>query len=221
MINLLFRDLCVHCLQELTAPEPLSLCPICQIEINQRTSVSSWSEVVKERIKENWLFTRVRALVSMAKDDPVHSLIHSLKYDGRKDIGRGIGRLINKKLSGELASHDYLLPIPVHKRRRLERGFNQTECIVEGINEERSENLSFIPSKRETYTRTQTRLSRLIRARNVKNRFSVSDPHFIQNRDIWILDDVITTGSTVVTMAETILPLRPRSINLLVFAVTV
>lgn len=113
---------------------------------------------------------------------------------------------------------DYLVPIPLHWYRRMRRGFNQAEEIAKGLSKK-----SGIPVvcllKRTRNTAYQSDCSYVDRARNVKNAFAlhtVNNPTCYQGKDIMLVDDVMTSGSTLYWAAHTLLPLKPRSLSAVV-----
>jgi ComF family protein len=141
------------------------------------------------------------------KKNKYASILHSIKYKKNKDLGIFIGEMFGKELvkSGFLHNVDAIVPIPLHKKREQERGFNQSAVIAQGIS-----NISQIPVidtavMRIRYTESQTKKNKEERLRNVANIFEVTNYHVIQNKNILLLDDVITTGATCISCAETIL----------------
>lgn len=139
------------------------------------------------------------AFLCFNKGGYVQSLIHQLKYKGRKDIGIFLGNRYGLILSEVLPfqSINIILPVPLHHRKQLKRGYNQSEQIAMGISQAMKKNLVVSSLIRTKATETQTRKSRLQRWENVKEIFVVQNTDILVNQHVLLVDDVITTGATL------------------------
>ena len=141
-----------------------------------------------------------------AGNDDYMQLIYSLKYYGFTKIGMELGRELGKIIkSGEENKYDHIVPVPIHHARRRERGYNQSEFIAQGISEILNSPVNFNALKRYKYTQTQTVLSKDQRKTNVKNVIGINKKTDIRNSTILLVDDVLTTGSTLNSCAEILL----------------
>jgi ComF family protein len=135
--------------------------------------------------------------------------IHLLKYSGMTSIGIRLGREIGNTLSvcPEFLSADYLVPVPLHNRKKRERGYNHSEFLCQGIREVISIPVAPYLLKRIRYTQTQTHLNIAERLLNVEDAFVVPEEHIssVKGKTIIIVDDVITTGSTIDSCARELL----------------
>ena len=95
-----------------------------------------------------------------------------------------------------------LVPIPLHRVRKRERGYNQSEWIARGLSEELKIPVRASVLRRNRQTRTQTKLTAVERERNVRGAFHVLDPLAVKGRTVFLVDDVITTGATLNACAE-------------------
>lgn len=139
------------------------------------------------------------------RENPYSKLVHDTKYRGRPHIGRILAADHARELMaiGFFNGIDALQPIPIHFLKRVKRGYNQSEAIAEGIAEVTG--LPIIKSLRAaTYHTTQTHKNAEGRRRNIAGSFQVSDASLLDGRHILLIDDVITTGSTMVEAMETI-----------------
>lgn len=158
---------------------------------------------------------RAAAYFYYHKQSPYASIIHLLKYHNRPQIGRISGKLVAKEF-GDSFFHDidFLLPIPLHPNRKRERGYNQSEEIAKGIRE-----IYRIPIDRSvqrvTESSTQTKKSATERWKNVQGIFKASDPMKFTDKHLLIIDDVITTGSTIVSCAESVAGVKGIRISVL------
>ena len=107
--------------------------------------------------------------------------------------------------SGFLDDIDAIVPIPLHPKRQRKRGYNQSQKIAEGISNITKTPIIADAVIRRIYTNTQTRKNKEERAENVQGIFEVVDCNVLENKHILVLDDVITTGATCISCAETIL----------------
>jgi ComF family protein len=136
-----------------------------------------------------------RALLPLT--GPVHALVLALKYLGRKDAARALAEVAAARMGDELRSA-VLVPIPLHPRRERARGYNQSAILAAAI--ANATNARLAPALvRTRSTRSQTRLGREARAKNVAEAFAMTpgaadlDPA----RTVILVDDVVTTGATL------------------------
>lgn len=129
----------------------------------------------------------------------IRKLIHALKYQGRKDIGRMLGELYGAILrrSGFMEGIDLILPVPLHPERLRKRGYNQSECIAEGLSAATGVPVRNNIIRRSGSSGTQTKSNRYERWQNVEGLFHVSEPGAVKGMHVLLVDDVITTGSTM------------------------
>lgn len=132
------------------------------------------------------------------KGERVQQLLHDVKYRGNQklgiELGRQLGKLINQS---NIEVFDEIIPIPLHLRKKRIRGFNQAEIISIGLAEALSIPVNSSDVYRKTHTDSQTRKGRFERWQNVENIFDVTNPELLKNKHLLLVDDVITTGSTM------------------------
>ncbi|MFN6084951.1 MAG: ComF family protein, partial [Fluviicola sp.] len=134
------------------------------------------------------------------------------------------GLYFGKKMGEFLKSNeiqiDALIPVPLHHRKQFKRGFNQAECIAKGIQQATDVKLDLKSIKRAVFTDSQTKKSLVSRWENMKNKFVISDS-IKQYNHIALVDDVITTGSTLEAIIVEIRKVHPEiKISILSLAVT-
>lgn len=153
------------------------------------------------------------SLLRVATDSPYMDLIHSMKYQSFENIGKMFGKLLGEYLSSiEATDYDRIVPIPIHSARLRERSFNQAEAIARGISDVLQIPIDNRTLLRKKYTQTQTKLSQSERKENVKNVFDV-ESHVLIGEKILLVDDVMTTGSTLNYSAEMLLERGARLIH--------
>lgn len=142
-------------------------------------------------------------LYDIPENSEYMNLIYKLKYSGIKNIGIELGVLLGRKMIIEgYDQNAVLIPVPLHKSKQRERTFNQSEIICKGISSITGNKIITDSIKRTKYTITQTKLGAVKRERNVDGAFQLSKS--FDHLSVIIIDDVITTGSTVNSIAKII-----------------
>lgn len=144
------------------------------------------------------------SLYKFISDTEIQTIIHSFKYGQMKSIGKIFGRQIGEIIKKKEISPDFVIPVPLHKAKYRERTYNQSEYICYGINE-----VTGIPViekclKRIRYTKSQTKLKFSERQKNVEGAFRLNEKYadIINGKNIILVDDLITTGSTIMECAR-------------------
>ena len=158
-------------------------------------------------------FDGALALWVFDKGGILQAVQHALKYQNRPRYGVSLGRLMGEAFAKKYPAPDGVVPVPLHRTRRLERGYNQSKTLAEGTADALDCACRPALLARPTPTRSQTGLSREDRWRNVREAFS-ADPGCAGGR--WLLvDDVLTTGSTAVAAGQTMLDTGAESVSLM------
>ncbi len=164
-----------------------------------------WHEL-KNRFAQDGAVSDFLSCFYFEQQGRLQKVIHLLKYQGIRSMGVMLGKEIGYRIlqSTAFGSADVLLPVPLHKLRQRERGFNQSEIICEGIS-----TVTGIPTRanvihRVKYTQSQTKLNLEERRSNVGDAFRIN-PHYseaVKRKRVILVDDVITTGSTISACAK-------------------
>lgn len=147
------------------------------------------------------------SLFYFKKKSRVQNLLHQLKYKNHVELGRELGNMHGHQLrESELFQNiDYVVPIPLHPDKLKLRGYNQAALIAIGYAEAMNIKYSEEILVRDKFTETQTHKSRFERYENMESVFSCGERIDVMNKSILIVDDVITTGSTIESSALTLL----------------
>jgi len=162
------------------------------------------------------------------RDDAVQDLIRALKYDRSRHAASIAATLLAEYLIEEIASHKnfsqkrvLLVPIPLHTSRAKERGFNQIALVLEALPDDFKNGSTALLApatlERTRATKPQTRLHRSERLSNVAGAFAVPDKTLVAGTHIFLIDDVTTTGATLVN-AATPLKRAGASVSLIALA---
>ncbi|MFH1009885.1 MAG: ComF family protein [bacterium] len=139
-----------------------------------------------------------------AREDPVRSIVHALKYDGRRILAAHMARRWARTLPQDFFRKEVIwIPVPQHWARSWQRGFSQSLLLAKNLRRERAIALDTKLLRRVKHTRTQTRLTPAERRKNVRNAFRVRKTCPIPEGVI-LIDDVITTGATMEECARTL-----------------
>lgn len=217
-ISLIYPDLCQACGQSLLKGEEI-ICIRCQLQL-PRTNFHR--DAINPIIKHFWGKVPVHAATAyyfFYKGEKVQHLIHQLKYKGRPEVGVKVGQLLGNDLKqSELYKDvDVIVPVPLHDDKLRVRGYNQAEEIAKGLAQSykvKSENLIV----RTKHTDTQTRKHRYERYQNVDKVFAVNEEKEIYDKHILLVDDVITTGSTLTACAEELLRVKGTKVSIAAMA---
>jgi len=159
---------------------------------------------------------RATAFYSFHKKSLVQRLVHQLKYKGKKEIGNYLGQLFGLNLmeNVDFQSVDIIIPIPLHLHKKRKRGYNQSEAICNGISKGMKKEYNYDLLLRTIDTQTQTKKKRYNRWENVSQVFDVLHPEQLEGKHILLVDDVITTGSTVESAAEILLKIPHTKVSI-------
>ncbi|MBK6344904.1 MAG: ComF family protein [Bacteroidales bacterium] len=141
------------------------------------------------------------------KGSKVQHLVHQFKYKGYKEIGAYVGKLYGPELkkSRLFNSVSSVIPVPLHPLKLAKRGYNQAEWFAKGLAESMKTELDTSTLIRAYSSETQTRKSRFSRWENVREIFKVTDIARQAGKHVLLVDDVITTGSTLEAAGQTLL----------------
>lgn len=142
-------------------------------------------------------------------------LLHQLKYKSREDLGERLGAMFAKDLKADnYEPPDLLVPLPLHASKLAVRGYNQCHSIARGISKHLKIEIGYNTVKRVIANPTQTRKARFDRWLNVDRIFQVAEPDKVIGKHILLIDDVITTGSTIEACGRSLLEAGAKEISI-------
>lgn len=198
LIDVIYPNACLGCQVPLVSHEEL-ICLHCRINLPKTNFHLTADNSIQKIFTGRCLLERATSYLYFAKGGIVQSLLHALKYKGRIDVGEylagiAVQDLLNSKF---LKDVDIIVPIPLHPKKLAKRGFNQSEIIAKALASASGIALDTENLHRAIFTETQTRKSRFGRWLNVEAVFQLKNPELFNHKHILLVDDVITTGSTV------------------------
>jgi ComF family protein len=196
--DLLFPAYCAGC-NNLLAHGEKGLCLRCTASLPKLHQYDYSDNRVERKFWGRADVEMATAFLRMTKHSIVRKLIHELKYHNNRDVGVTIGRLFGVELSRAWKdnSFDFILPVPLHPKRLFERGYNQCDCLAQGLSESMEVPVSNHLLVRTKYNQSQTRQDRVMRWHNVDGIFDLDNATDLQNKRVLLVDDVITTGATI------------------------
>lgn len=204
--DLLLPAACLSCGMRLTASRPPLLCSACLSRLRLlrsplctccgRPFLSGGDHLCGECLQDHFAFDRARSL--LLYQSPAAELIRDLKYAGQLTALASLKALILQwGMSEEFVEPDLVLPVPLHPQRLRERGFNQAGVIARGCFPQWRKRIAHQILIRHRPTSAQSSLSGRERRRSLREAFSVTDRKKVEGRQLLLIDDVYTTGSTV------------------------
>lgn len=213
---------CEICGQRL-APSERTLCSPCLLHLPRTTY--QFTPTDNPMAQLFWHLTpveRAAALFFYESHSEVARIIYQLKYNDRPDIGEDMGRIManDMQLAAYFESIDILLPVPLSRKRKRQRGYNQSEHIARGISDITHLPIVTHALKRRHFRHSQTALSRYERRENVADMFHLADDKLLKNRHVLLIDDVCTTGATLIACADALKHVEGIRISVLTLGFT-
>jgi ComF family protein len=205
-VDLIFPRLCQACRANLLGTEQL-ICTRCLFDLPYTHFAGQPNNIVAQQFWGKVSLQMAYALLYFEKGGSVQHLMHQFKYQDMPAIGNLLGRIAGEQLlQNSFARHvDCIIPVPLHKGRLRERGYNQSTCFARGLSEKLAVPVIEHNLIRQAKTSTQTRKSRFDRYQNMRQVFAVTNPEALAGRHILLVDDIITTGSTLEACAHELL----------------
>ena len=219
-INLLFPDLCVLCDRALQKNEH-QLCLSCLHDIPKTNYHLIADNPVEKRFWGKVPIFRATSYFFFQKGSSFQKLLHILKYKGNKEIGELLGKYAAIDLldSPDFTSIDFIIPVPLHPKKYKLRGYNQSEWISKGISEILNKPLDTTTLLRVRENPTQTKKTVFERFENTEGIFELSNTTLLAGKHVLLVDDVLTTGSTLEACARALLETPGIKISIFTLAI--
>lgn len=198
------HDICLDCLYKLPKIE--------QIHLDQIEKVF-WGK---------FDIVNATSYIYYRKESPYNRLLHKMKYGNRPDIGRRLAMMAAEQLSKEgfFDGIDVIVPLPLSKKKKRQRGYNQCDYIAEGVSQATGIPVIMGCVVRTKANESQTHKTREERWKNVEGIFSLEKPELTEGKHILLIDDILTTGATLTNCAIAILQSCNCNISVFTLAYT-
>ena len=186
------------CRETLVAGEDL-LCTDCRFNLPYTNFHLQADNIVARQFWGKIKIEAAFALFYFTKGGKVQNLMHELKYNGQQQVGNLTGNIAGGQLiqNDIFKTVDYIIPVPLHKKRMRKRGYNQSACFAEGLAAKLTAAIELDNLVRVRATETQTHKSRFARFQNMQEVFTIKNRERLKDKHILLVDDVVTTGSTL------------------------
>ncbi len=219
LAELFFPTLCIACGDRLIAQEKF-LCINCWHDLPVTNFHKKSENKVAQLFWGRVEIENATSFFSYKKGSKYMQLIHFIKYKGLKELGYETGRKFGFILAETeiFNTVDVIVPVPLHPRKQKKRGFNQSEWIAKGIAESLQKPVSTENLFRQIHTSTQTQKNRFERWQNVEGIFGINESEEFFGKHILLIDDVITTGSTLEACAYQLLKSENTKVSIATLA---
>ncbi len=204
--HLLFPQLCNGCGSDLINGHHL-ICLKCYQRLNETGFASFANNPVEKTFWGRLICSSAMSQYYFAKDSLLQQLIHQFKYKGNKELAHYFGTLMGETLQASLRFQqpDAIVPLPLFPDKEYKRGYNQAALLAEGIAAVLQVPVLYNAVLRTRYTTTQTHKTRMERWQNVEGVFTTAGNTELHQKQVLLVDDVITTGATIEACGNAIL----------------
>lgn len=202
LLDFVYPPTCLHCRVLLQHGER-HLCARCWSAIPSATGDHRLYGETRSRLVESGSVSGLAAVYVFEHDGPFQALAHALKYSGFLSVGTMLGERLGDEIMRSGLTADLILPMPLHKAKQRERGFNQAEVIARAVSRRTGIPVDRRLLRRVRNTGSQTKLHREERTENVAGAFRIEPEGWpvLRKKSCILIDDVITTGATIISAA--------------------
>jgi ComF family protein len=197
LVGLFLPRRCSACDDALMRTER-ALCLGCTLELPRNRFHDDPTNPVERLFHGRVRLQAASAFLKFGRGGMVQRMLHRLKYDGDREVGLELGRYMAEEAmtSVRFSDVDLALAVPLHPRKEHQRGYNQSQVLVDGMAEVWPLQAS-VDLLRVHRTPSQTRRGRMDRWDNVKHAFRLGEPGALAGKHVLLVDDVVTTGATI------------------------
>lgn len=220
LLNSIFPDLCICCTH---TPKMNSgdFCAQCAYSMPYTNHFTHAENDLTDHFKGRFRLYYGAALLNYRHDSIVKNMLHGLKYKGKKEIGEVLGAIMGRKLlkSPHFELPELVIPVPIHPRKKLRRGYNQSSIFGKSVAEVLDIRFREDILIKLDETESQTGKNRTDRVQNVSKTFGINTEIKIGGHYL-IADDVVTTGATLEACCNMLLTAGASKVSIASIAVT-
>ncbi len=222
ILHLFYPRLCEGCSKPLVTGEEI-LCLGCSMELPETNYHLIEDNEAAMRFAGRMPYNKVTSYAYFTHEGLLQHLLHRLKYQDKKDVGLYLGRRLGARLrdSGWADGIDMIVPVPLHKAKEANRGYNQSRLIAQGISEMLGIPVESSVLCRVRDTASQTNKTRSERISNMSEAFMITDKAQVRGKHILLCDDVLTTGATLEACALALMEEESTKISVATIGIAV
>jgi ComF family protein len=205
-LDFLYPRVCLNC-QCLLTDRQRYVCSPCWDSLERVHPQHPLYGETKEKLLASGVVYDLVSCFVFQTEGAFQRLAYAMKYEGFEKVGVWLGRELGRSIVSVGLQADVVIPIPLHKRKLRERGYNQAELIARGVSEVTGVPVRTDFVRRRRFTETQTQLNLEQRRKNMEDAFEVVPENEIEvsGTTCLLIDDVITTGATITSCAKELL----------------
>lgn len=220
-ISLFFPKVCLGC--QNTLPHQVEfICAKCRYDLPKTNNHNIQIDSINEKFQNIIDLKAMYAFTYFYKGGLMQRLMYAFKYKGQSELAVALGKWYAQSLQADLGTLDIdlIVPVPLHAKKRKMRGFNQAERIADGIGQVIDRPVIGDLLLRHKMNESLTGLSKKARIKTMNDAYQLNDAYttMFNGKRILLVDDVLTTGSTVIACYEALQKLKPVAISALVLA---
>lgn len=220
LLDLLFPAICVGCKNKLVHGETL-ICTICFSSFPETDSHKLIDNAITSHFVGKATITYGFALYKLRKKSCLEQVLFGMKYKNQPKIGEILGQRYGNILyqTPIVQTIEGIVPIPLHQKRFKERGYNQSDFFAKGLARSLHIPLYLNSIERIRYTPSQTTKNKKERMMNLQGAFRVTEPDLLVGKHLLLVDDILTTGATLIACTNTLLAAGVAQVSVATIAV--
>lgn len=219
--HLLYPHNCEGCGTDVLNDDAI-LCTKCLLELPETNFCNTKNNPVEKTFYGRLNIANATSAYYFTKDSLLQHLMFQLKYRNNKNVGIYLGKQLGYQLqqAERFKDVDILIPLPLNPKKEMQRGYNQSTIICEGIASVWQKPIVKNAVARIQFTETQTQQDRIHRWQNMQHVFAVTDENLIRGKHVLLIDDVVTTGATLESCGNAILQIPETKLSIATIART-
>ncbi|MBX9890246.1 MAG: ComF family protein [Amoebophilaceae bacterium] len=220
LLDFIFPPICSGCKNKLVQGE-LFICTICLHSFPKTDYPDLRDNPITHRFIPAIPITYGLALYKLKKQSLLEQVLFAMKYKNQPKIGRFLAMQCGNiwHNDGWVETIDAIIPIPLHKKRLQQRGYNQSDFFAQGLSAALHIPIDLTCVKRIRNTPSQTKEKKETRITNLKDAFTIPQPNLILDKHLLLVDDILTTGATLASCAKVLLEQGAKQVSVAAIAV--
>lgn len=218
-LHLLYPRICMACFEN-TSEKPNVFCVKCIMDIQYTNHFEDQNNTFFQHFRGRVDLVYGAALIYFSEGSVVQKMMHNFKYESKKEIGTVLGRIAGEKIEDSIffKNLDIIVPVPLHYKKQLRRGYNQSAVFGQAISEKTGIPIVIDNLVKVKETDSQTSKNRTERQINIRDSFNIQNERKFANKHVLIVDDVVTTGATIEACSGILLKIGASKISVLSMA---